>query len=293
MMTELVLKRAAERQGRRSHAGAWERVGVFCLFLAVLFVSPHAVCASPPGTGLLAACLVGQASSGTIKGRLVWGDENIPPVKVDVEKGMAKNDPDICAKDGPILSRSLVIDPKTKGVAFGFAYLVRPKGEFTAATRDLVAKAPKVVLDQKSCEFQPYALPLHKDQALLIKSSDPRNHNVRFAGFNNAGINQVVGPMGQLEVKLVPDRLPMELHCDIHTWMKGYVMVFDHPFFTTTSPDGAFEIKGIPAGDQNLIVWQERVGFATPGGFRGMPVSVRAGEVADVGVIKLDPAKVK
>jgi hypothetical protein len=263
------------------------------LFSALFLLAARPADAAPLAPGLLAAGLVGQGQSGTIKGRLVWGDDNIPPVKIDVETGMAKNDPDICAKNGPIMSRSLVIDPKSKGVAFGFAYLVRPKGDFAAAAHDLVAKAPTVVLDQKSCEFQPYVLPLHKDQTLVIKSSDPKNHNVRFAGFNNTGINQVVAPLGQLQVKLVPDRLPLELHCDIHSWMKGYLMVFDHPFFTTTGADGAFEIKDVPPGDQNLVVWQEKVGYASTGGGRGMPVAVRAGAVADVGVIKLDPAKVK
>jgi hypothetical protein len=273
---------------------AWGRSNhLIWLSWTVVLLLPAPGNAALPAPGALAACLVGQGQSGTIKGRLVWGDENIPPAKIDVEKGMAKNDPDICAKDRPIVSRSLVIDPKSKGVAHGFAYLVRPKGDFTAATRDLLAKQPKVVLDQKNCEFQPYVLPLHKDQTLVIKSSDPKNHNVRFAGFNNSGINQVVAPLGQLEVKLVPDRLPMELHCDIHTWMKGYLMVFDHPLFATTGSDGAFEIKGVPSGDQNLVVWQEKVGYATPGGSRGIQLSIRSGEVTDVGVIKLDPAKVK
>ncbi len=260
---------------------------------AVLLIFPHPAEASPPATGLLATCLVGQAQTGTIKGRLVWGDENIPPVKVLVEKGQSKNDPDICAKDAPIMSRELAVDPKNKGVAYGFAYLVRPTGDFDQATRNLVAKQPKVMLDQKSCEFQPYVLPLYKDQTLVIKSSDPKNHNVRFGGFSNAGINQVVAPMGQLEVKLVPERHPLELHCDIHSWMKGYLMVFDHPFFTTTGPDGSFEINGVPAGDQNLVVWQETKGYVTSGGAKGMAVTVRAGEVTDVGVIKLDPAKGK
>ena len=114
------------------------------------------------------------------------------------------------------------------------------------------------MLDQKLCEFQPYVLPFHKDQTLVIKSSDPTNHNVRFSGFGNPGINQMIAPKGQLEVKLVPDR-PLELHCDIHTWMKGYLMVFDHPFFTTTAADGAFEISGIPAVDQNLVLWHSTV----------------------------------
>ena len=75
-------------------------------------------------------------------------------------RARAAKDPDICAKDEAILSRELVIDPKTKGVAYGFAYLVRPKGDIAQATRDLVAKQPKVVLDQKNCEFLPYVLPL-------------------------------------------------------------------------------------------------------------------------------------
>ena len=209
---------------------------------------------------------VAQAQTGTIKGRLIWGDDNIPPATVAVEKGKAAKDPDLCAKDEDILSRDLVIDPKNKGVAFAFAYLVRPKGDSTQQTRDLLAKKPEVVLDQKNCEFLPYALPFHKDQKLVIKSSDPRSHNVRFSGIINTGINQMVSPQGELKVTtLVPDKLPMELHCDIHSWMKGYLLVLDHPFFATTATDGSFEIKNVPAGDQNLILWQNRVGFASHG----------------------------
>ena len=97
------------------------------------------------------------------------------------------------------------------------------------------------------------------------------------------------GGQGQIEVKLVADRLPLELHCDIHPWMKGWLMVFDHPFFTTTGPDGSFEIEGRSGGNQNLVVWHEKMGYATQGGARGTTVNVPAGGVADVGEIKLDP----
>jgi hypothetical protein len=242
---------------------------------------------------MAAPLAVGEDQFGTIKGRLVWGGDTVPAAKVLAEKGKAQKDPDVCAKDEPIISRELVVDPKTKGVAYAFAYVVRPKGANPEAVSGLLAKKPKVVLDQINCEFQPYVLPFHKDQSLLIKSSDPKSHNVRFAGFNNAGINQNIVPQGQMEVKLVPERLPLELHCDIHPWMKGWLMVFDHPFFATTGPDGSFEIKGVPAGEQNLVVWQEKVGYVTPGFGRGMPVKVGAGKVSDAGEIRLDPAKVK
>ena len=84
-------------------------------------------------------------------------------------------------------------------------------------------------------------------------------------------------PGGQLELKLVAERLPIKLNCDIHPWMKCYVMVFDHPFFATTAKDGSFEIKGVPAGTQNLVLWQENVGYANPGAGRGMPVDREGG----------------
>ena len=70
-------------------------------------------------------------------------------------------------------------------------------------------------------------------------------------------------------------------------------MVFDHPFFAVTKDDGSFEITGVPAGMQNLVVWQEKVGYVTEGAARGKPVKVEAGKVTDVGEIKIDPAKVK
>jgi hypothetical protein len=266
------------------------RLAWICLAAPLLL--PPSASAAIPSHLLLGSSAVGQAQTGTIKGRLIWGDENIPPAKVAVEKGSSTKDPDLCAKDESILSRDLVIDPKTKGIAYAFAFLLRPKGDSTQQMKDLLEKKPEVVLDQKNCEFQPYALPFHKYQKLVIKSSDPKSHNVRFSGIINTGINQMVAPQGAItSTTLVAEKLPMELHCDIHPWMKGYLLVLDHPFFTTTATDGSFEIKEVPAGDQNLILWQNRVGFANTGLGRGMPVTVKAGEVTDVGDIKLDPVK--
>ncbi|MGE5754273.1 MAG: hypothetical protein ACM35G_00950, partial [Planctomycetaceae bacterium] len=124
---------------------------------------------------------------------------------------------------------------------------------------------------------------------LVFKSSDLVNHNIRFSALTNASFNQVLPPNGQFQLGLVAERRPIPLSCDIHPWMKGFVMVFDHPFFDVTGGDGSFEIKGVPAGTQNLVVWQETVGYVTPGAARGRPVQIRAGAVTDVGEIKLIP----
>jgi hypothetical protein len=249
--------------------------------------------AAAPAVSTLAAGLAGQAPLGTIKGRLVWGGDAIPPVKVLAEPGKVTQDPNVCARDKPILSRELSVDPATKGLAHAFAYLSRPKGRNPEAVRALVAKHPQVTLDQQKCEFQPYLLPIHQDQKILVKSSDPINHNVRLTPFTQTGVNRNLTPQDTLELKLVAERFPIEVKCDIHPWMHAWVMVFDHPFFAVTGKDGSFEIKGVPAGTENLVLWQENVGFVTPGGGRGMPVTIKAGEVTNVGEIRLDPAKVK
>jgi hypothetical protein len=261
------------------------------LSLAVPLLPLRAEAAAPAG-GLLVLGVVGQANYGTIKGRLVWGGEKIPPPEVLAAIGKATKDPEICARDQSIVSHELEIDPKTKGVAYGFAYILRPKGSNPAAVKALIAKDPKVVMDQKNCEFVPHSVALHQDQILLMKSSDSKSHNVHLSGFNN-GVNQIVQANGELDLKVVAERLPFEVKCDLHPWMHGRIMILDHPFFAVTGVDGSFEIKGVPPGEQNFVLWQEKVGYVTPGAGGRMPVKVTAGEVTDVGDIKIDPAKVK
>lgn len=240
--------------------------------------------------GPLAAGLAGQGGQGTIKGRLVWGGDQAPAPRNLVEKGQATKDPAVCAKDAAIRDNSLLVDSKTKGIKFGFAYLVNPAGANPEAVKALVAQSPTVEIDQKNCEFIPFATAAHQDQKVVFKSSDPVNHNVNVAPFKNEPFNTILPPNGELAKQFVAERQMIPLKCDLHPWMKGFIMVFDHPFFAVTAEDGSFEIKGVPAGNQKLVV-RLASGFVTPGLAQGTPVVVTAGQVTDVGEVKLDPAK--
>jgi plastocyanin len=246
------------------------------------------------GVSPLGPVLAGMAGQyGTIKGRLVYSGDDVPASRVLVEKGKSEKDPTVCGVTATIYSKALVVDPRTKGVRDAFAYLVRPKGSNPDALKTLLSKAEKVVIDQKNCEFVPYATAVHQEQTIEFKSSDAANHNVNLHSFTNAPFNLVMAQQATLDKRFVAERRPISLTCDIHPWMKAWIMVFDHPFFAVTGEDGSFEIHGVPAGVQKLVVWQESVGYATPGAASGMPVTVEADQTTDVGDVKLDASRVR
>ena len=257
---------------------------------AVLFQSSPAPvqAAGPVVAGPLASAVVAQEGAyGTIKGRLVYGGDKVPePAPANVNR-----DQNVCGKN--LKDPSLVVDPSTKGISWGIVYINAPKGKNAAAEKALLGKKSKMELDQKACEFIPHAMAMHKAQAIVFKSSDPVGHNVRYSGFSNAAQNFTIPPNGVMEKKLVAENRPIPVVCDIHPWMKANLMVFDHPFFAVTNHDGSFEITGVPAGTQKIVIWQEKVGYVNAGGKAGQPVEVKAGGVTDLGDVKLDPAKIK
>jgi plastocyanin len=259
-------------------------------FVAAAVSPAHA--AVPP-LGLIGSHLPAQAKFGTIKGRLVWDGADAPERAVLAKKGQAPKDPQVCAQNAAIPADDLVVDPKTKGVQFAFVYLVKPSGQNPEAMKEIAAKTPKPVVDQLNCRFVPHNLAVTTDQTVVFKSSDPTSHNLRYAGFANGAFNQMMSANSQIEKKFAVEKRPIPVGCDIHPWMTGYVMVFDHPFFAVTGEDGSFEIQGVPAGAQKLVVWQEKVGYVTPGFAAGVPVTVEAGATVDLGTIKFDPKKMK
>jgi plastocyanin len=246
-----------------------------------------ATAANPTAPAIVAVAPAQEGGFGTIKGRLVYGGDKAP----DMPQFDTKAQP-FCA-DLKVLNKAVEVDPKTKGVANGLVWINGPKGKNAAAEKALLAKTPKVKIDNKDCEFVPRTTAMMKGQALEFTSSDAVGHNSHVTGFTYS-TNQSLSPKGSFDApKVVAEKRPMNLKCDIHGWMQGWVLVCDHPFFAVTNKDGSFEITGVPAGSQSLIIWQEKAGFVSAGAAKGQPVEVKAGGTVDLGDVVLDPTKIK
>ena len=100
-----------------------------------------------------------------------------------------------------------------------------------------------------------------------VRSLDPVTHRTRLIRAGEAKPIALVtetdeGQVVPLDHVLdVPGQI--EIRCDQHPWTRGYVAVFDHPYFAVTTGNGAFAFDSVPPGTYTLKVWHERLGTAS------------------------------
>ncbi len=251
------------------------RMGIFLTFLTSVYA---------------ASAEVSYAQTwGTIKGQVVFAGANHTPEKLKVNK-----DEQHCLSKGDILSEKFVVDPKSKGVRWVMVWLVdskNPKAQLPIHPSLADVKEKDVVLDQPCCVYEPHVMGMRTGQVLVTKNSSPVNHNVNIISTGNNPNQNLLIPAGK-ELKVEgwgAAAAPTKIECNIHPWMTAWVRVFNHPYFAVTDKDGNFELKNAPAGEYNLVTWQEEVGWVK-GGKVGVPVNIKADGVTDAGKIELNPS---
>ena len=111
----------------------------------------------------------------------------------------------------------------------------------------------KVVL-QRGKAFVPRVLAVALGSSVIFRNDDPINHNVfslspRFdTGLYGAG--------GEKEETFDKAGV-VQLLCNIHSSMIGYVVVVDSPWFAQADATGAFSIKGVAPGEYDVEAWHE------------------------------------
>lgn len=232
---------------------------------------------------LVATSSVQAAEWGTLTGKFTYGGAAPTPTKLTITK-----DVEVCGKH-PLVDESLLVG-EDGGVANVVIYVrdakvdVHPDYEATAND--------EVVLDNKNCRFDPHVLPIRLTQTLVLANDDPVGHNSNVQPLGDAGANPLIAAGGKATHKFNRKQsLPVPVTCNIHPWMKAYVLPRDNPYTAVSAEDGTFTIENLPAGKElEFQVWHETAGYvATPEWARGrFKLKIKPGD-NDLGTIKLDP----
>lgn len=225
----------------------------------------------------IVASALGAGETATLKGVVLF-DGNPPNLDPIVKKGdMTAPNPEVCAAND-VPNESLVVNKANKGIAHVFVYLLKaPAGAKSSKPGEV-----EVTFDQKGCQFLPHALVVPVGAKLLIKNGDPVPHNTHTHPLDaENGFNQSVAANDRMGIPFKyskSQRVPIEVVCDVHRFMKAYHLVLDHPYGAITDADGKFEIADLPAGKHEFKVWHEKVGYLN----RTYNVEIKAGEAKEV-----------
>ena len=191
------------------------------------------------------------SDGGTIVGEVKYAGDPPAPEKIDVTK-----DANICGAD-PKVSPTLVVGAN-KGI------------------KDVVASLPSIqkgkalgkpekppVLDQKNCEYHPYAQIIPVNTTVEITNSDDVLHNIKTRGGSKTSFN-IAQPKfkRKLTVEFKNPEI-VQVECNVHGWMNAIIVVEDNPYDALTDANGSFKITDVPPGKYTVKVWHSKLGEQT------------------------------
>lgn len=117
-----------------------------------------------------------------------------------------------------------------------------------------------ITLTNIKCTFEPHVTVGYKGGKIIQKNDDPIFHNIHTYLNGKTMFNIGLPEKGSsVEKPLLRPGL-MEVTCDSHPWMHGFVQIFEHPYSSVTNANGEFSIKDIPAGTYTIEAWHEGLG---------------------------------
>lgn len=210
------------------------------------------------------------ADGGALEGKVVFRGAVPSPRKViptqDQEVcGGPRDEPRIVLGNDNVVQGAIVF---LKGVEKGKAF-EKPK------------KPP--VVDNTKCKFEPELQIVPVGTEVIVHNSDPVLHNTHgyLLADSRRGrtvFNQGLPQKGQQFKATLKSPGVVDVACDVHGWMQGWILVAENPYYAVTEKDGTFTIKDIPPGKYTLATFQPYTGV------RETPVTIEAKKTSNVNV---------
>lgn len=230
-------------------------------------------------TATLVCSTASAAETGTLKARFVLGGQAPSAEPIDVTQ-----DKEFCGKH-PLVDESLLVDPINNGIRNVILYVYTGRGG---------AKLPKSApanntyeLANNKCRFEPHMVIAQAGDKLNVTNPDAVGHNANLSFFKNESQNFTIPPGGSKTVEMPEaEPAPASVVCNIHPWMKAYVLVLDHPYAAVSKKDGTMTIEGLPAGKElTFRVFQEAASKIDSIKINGKPVKLKLNRLD----IKIEP----
>jgi plastocyanin len=145
-----------------------------------------------------------------------------------------------------------------------------PRGAFESG------ESGHAVMDQRNETFVPHVLAIMTGTTVDFPNSDKFYHNV-FSLSKPARFDLGRYAAGRFRSVRFDKPGIVRVFCDIHSHMNAFILVFSHPFFALTDPEGRYRIENVPPGTYNVIAWNE-----------GTASDPKPAGVTDGGVAELD-----
>jgi hypothetical protein len=136
------------------------------------------------------------------------------------------------------------------------------------------------VVNQANKSFVPHVLAIPLGETVDFRNDDPFFHNV-FSRSNGQAFDAGLYNTGRSYTRTFNRPGPVELLCNIHSSMIGYLYVVDSAYYVQPHASGAFQLHNVPPGRYELYAWHEssaeivkQAVTVDPGGVRNLAVRI-------------------
>ena len=181
--------------------------------------------------------------TGSLKVRFVYGGAAFEPQSLTPDK-----DTEFCGKHA-LVNERLLVNGENKGIKNVVLYVYTGRGGTKLPPQPASNKT--LELANLDCRFEPRIVVLQVGDTLKVTNPDAVGHNANLNFFANQAQNITIPPNAERLVKIErPEPAAIPVDCNIHPWMRAYVVALDHPFAAVSDENGVMEIKGLPAGEE-------------------------------------------
>lgn len=139
--------------------------------------------------------------------------------------------------------------------------VVRLKTPPPGGSRFYPGPAPQI--DQHECVFIPRMVIVPVGGTVEFLNSDRLLHNIRSRNIKHNRAFNRTQPRGRtIPITFTAPEI-VRIGCDLHPWMRSWIVVAEHPYYAITGANGEFSLENVPPGRYILEVWHETLRMVT------------------------------